>query len=152
MRWLPLLFVLGGCAYVTKAEFDEQWDKDGDGWPLGEDCIDSSEPGSAAIFPYAPDVRGDGCDADCGKTSDRDGDDWPDDSDCNPDDAAIFPCSDAEVPGDSIDSDCDGNDSARIDSCPGWDPDFEQAGQTRFTDATCPCIATPEGDCGGSSE
>lgn len=123
MRWsMVLLWVAvgSGCVYVTKGEFDGYWDEDGDGWPLGEDC-DEVAP---EVFPYAPDVRGDGCDSDCGEESDGDGDDWPDDSDCDPADATIFPCSALEVDGDGSDSDCDGFDAARADACPTADPDF----------------------------
>ena len=40
------LVLLSSCVYVTKAEFDEYWDADGDGWPLGEDCND----GHAEVF------------------------------------------------------------------------------------------------------
>jgi hypothetical protein len=123
MRWWVVAaaaLMANGCVYVTKAEFDSYWDEDGDGWPLGEDC----DPLADTVFPYAADVRGDGCDSDCGEESDQDGDDWPDDSDCDPEDPTIFPCSDAEENGDGVDSDCDGADSARDDTCPTADPDF----------------------------
>ncbi len=59
------LLALTGCAYVTKAEFDDYWDKDEDGWPIGEDC-DDLDPD---VYPFAGDVRGDGCDADCHLTA-----------------------------------------------------------------------------------
>jgi hypothetical protein len=121
MRWWLILLGFGsGCVYVTKGEFDSYWDEDGDGWPIGEDC-DELAP---QVYPYAPDVRGDGCDSDCGEEVDSDGDDWPDDSDCDADDPDIFPCSGSEEAGDGVDSDCDGQDSARDDDCPTADPDF----------------------------
>ncbi len=123
MRWWLVAALFGsGCVYVTKAEFDSLWDEDGDGWPLGEDCDELAE----AVYPYAPDVRGDGCDSDCGEESDQDGDDWPDDSDCEPTDATIFPCSGNESNGDDVDSDCDGFDEKRDDACPTTDPDFPE--------------------------
>ena len=108
-----LLLMLTGCFYATRADFDEAWDRDGDGWPLGEDCA----PFDANIYPGAPDSRGDGCDADCSTESDRDNDDWPDDSDCEPDDPNVFPCAE-DVANDGVDSDCDGLDTPRVDVCP----------------------------------
>lgn len=140
--WASLLFLaLGACAYVSKGEFDDQWDKDGDHWPIGQDCADDpTDPTSVRVHPYAADLRGDGCDADCGTGADADGDDWPDDADCNPTDPTIFPCSGSEVAGDDVDSDCDGKDGIRADTCPGWDPDFDPDPnvQTRFTLDNCP--------------
>ncbi len=118
-----LILALPGCVYVTKADFEEYWDSDGDGWPLDDDCDDNN----VDVFPHAPDVRGDGCDADCGREPDADGDDWPDLADCDPDDGDIHPCSPKEKDGDGIDSDCDGLDSKRADACPGKDPDFPDA-------------------------
>ncbi len=120
---LALCGALAGCVYVTRAEYDDYWDADGDGWPLDEDCNDRNPD----VYPYAPDLRGDGCDADCGMESDRDGDDWPDLADCGPDDPDVYPCSDNEVDGDGTDHDCDGLTSARTDECPTADPDFEDA-------------------------
>jgi hypothetical protein len=127
------LLALTGCAYVTKAEFDDYWDKDEDGWPIGEDC-DDLDPD---VYPFAGDVRGDGCDADCGKEPDADGDDWPDAADCAPDDADIHPCNADEVDGDSVDSDCDGFDGVNLAPCNNDDPDFPDA--------------APLSDCGGGS-
>ncbi len=127
------LLILSSCAYVSKAEYDEYYDFDGDGWPIGEDCDDNN----GDIFPFAPDLRGDGCDADCGEEPDTDGDDWPDVADCEPNNPDVFPCSGNEVDADNTDSDCDGLDSARTDVCPTADPDFEDA---------------PELACGGASE
>lgn len=122
-RWVFALGLLAvaapGCVYVSKSEFDEYWDEDGDGWPLGDDCAET-DPN---VFPYAADVRGDGCDSNCGTEVDTDGDDWPDDSDCAPDDASVYPCA-ADTDGDSVDSDCDGHDAARADACPTADPNF----------------------------
>ena len=115
---LACLLLAGGCAYVSKSEFDEHWDGDGDGWAIGEDC-DDDDP---LTYPYAPDVRGDGCDADCGTEVDSDGDDWPDDADCDPNNANTYPCSSSESEGDGQDSDCDGLDGVREDDCPRADP------------------------------
>lgn len=115
---LAATVLLASCAYVSKAEYDEHWDGDGDGWPLGEDC-DDDDP---LTYPYAPDVRGDGCDADCGTEIDSDGDDWPDDADCDPNNPDAYPCSDLEVEGDGEDLDCDGSDLVREDDCPRADP------------------------------
>ena len=131
MRRLGLLCCaawLSGCVYVSKAEFDAYWDEDGDGWPLGEDCAEEDP----AVYPYAPDVRGDGCDSDCGAEADADGDDWPDDSDCDPTDPDVHPCSASEQDGDGVDSDCDGFDGVRSDACPTADPDFPDV-----SDVTC---------------
>lgn len=143
-----LVLLISGCAYVTEDEFLATWDQDGDSWPVGEDCVDDPAENGATVFPFAADVRGDGCDADCSRTADADGDDWPDDADCNPTDATIFPCSDAEVADDDVDSDCDGKDGARLDTCLGWDPDFEQSAQVRFTADNCPCPSPANGGCG----
>lgn len=90
MRVLCLL-LLPGCLFIDTDTYSELWDRDGDGWGLEEDCDDDN----AAIHPYALDVRGDGCDADCSRavgTADADGDDWPDEVDCAPDDATTHPC------------------------------------------------------------
>lgn len=133
-RWITVLLVcsLAGCAYMSRDRFDELYDKDGDGWGVDEDCNDEN----ASIHPFAPDVRGDQCDADCGRELDSDGDDWPDDADCNPDDPDIFPCNPDEADGDGVDSDCDGQDGVRELDCNdagdfapelGLDPDFEPA-------------------------
>lgn len=122
MRGCVLLVLVGltGCAYVTRDEFLEEWDSDRDGFPIGEDCA----PDDSGIYPGAADIRGDGCDTDCGREPDEDGDDWPDAADCGPSDPEIHPCSVFEVPGDGIDHDCDGLDSQRTDTCPGTDPDY----------------------------
>jgi len=56
-------------------------------------------------------VNGDGCDFTCQiEISDSDGDGDPDSTDCNSDDSAIYHGA-VEVPGDSIDQDCDGTDT-----------------------------------------
>lgn len=121
---IALVFLaLTGCVYVSKDEYDSYWDADGDGWPLDQDCDDTNPD----VYPYAPDLRGDGCDADCGAELDTDGDDWPDVADCLPEDPDAYPCSPNEVDGDGIDHDCDGEDSARTDVCPRRDPDFDDA-------------------------
>lgn len=117
-----LMWVVG-CVYVTRDEFEQFWDADEDGWALDQDCDDTNRD----IYPFAPDLRGDGCDADCGREPDADNDDWPDVADCDPADPDAHPCSTAEVDGDGIDHDCDGLDTARTDSCPTGDPDFDDA-------------------------
>ena len=118
-----LALVLAGCPYVSKEEYDAAWDEDGDGWGIDDDCA----PDEAAIYPGAPDVRGDGCDSDCGAEPDQDGDDWPDSSDCAPEDPLAYPCSSNEAMGDGADMDCDGKDGVRLEPCPGTDPDFPDA-------------------------
>jgi hypothetical protein len=134
--WRPWIGLLGlsACAYITKPELDGAFDADGDGWGVEQDCA----PTTKTIFPGAPDLRGDGCDADCGIEPDLDGDDWPDDSDCAPTDASRFPCAPGDKDGDNVDVDCDGLDTPRAGSCdpePGWVTDGTAA--TRFGD-TCP--------------
>jgi hypothetical protein len=130
---------------MSRERVDELYDQDGDGWGVDEDCNDEN----AAIHPFAADVRGDGCDADCGEEADADGDDWPDDADCAPQDPAIYPCA-TDTDGDGTDSDCDGEDGPRTLPCNsagfddelGLDPDFKPAeggldpAQTAFP-ATC---------------
>lgn len=134
MRLLGLTIcalTLWGCGYVSKDKFDEAWDADGDGWGLDEDCDDLNP----LIYPFAPDVRGDGCDADCGEEIDADGDDWPASADCDDQNPEIFPCNPDEVDSDVIDSDCDGHTTVRQEPCNdvGWtdylglDPDFAPA-------------------------
>lgn len=141
MRLSAVLFVplVAGCLWVTEEEVEQSWDKDGDGWGLGQDCND----GNAAIHPFAPDWRGDGCDADCGSEPDADGDDWPDDNDCAPSDPTIFPCN--TVANGDVDVDCDGLpgvsrpegdcDSARPD------PDFPTT-TAPIESGACTVIAT----------
>lgn len=121
---LPTLLLLGGCFYVSNDKFDEAWDRDGDGYPLGDpsdpqvDCA----PFDAAINPGSGDVRGDGCDSDCGWETDSDDDDHPDGADCDSSDPTIHPCAE-DIVGDGIDSDCDGNDGPNPDAiCPRPDP------------------------------
>lgn len=119
-RWsvAAVVFFASGCAYVTKTEFDEFWDVDGDGWGFEEDCDDNN----ALVFPGAPDKRGDGCDADCGVQLDSDYDDWPDDNDCAPEDPSIYPCATEASEYDSVDNDCDFNTTSRTDECSTDDP------------------------------
>ncbi len=117
-----LIILVAGCAYVNRSEYETYWDADGDGYAIDEDCDDDNPN----VFPFAPDFRGDGCDADCGEELDSDNDDWPDVADCDPNDPDIFPCSDMEEPGDGIDHDCDGADGVRDDACPSDDPDFPE--------------------------
>lgn len=119
-----LATLLAGCPYVTKEEYDDWWDQDGDTWGIDEDCA----PEDPDIHPYAGDVRGDGCDADCGLELDSDGDDWPDDADCHPNDPTAYPCAPGEKVGDEIDTDCDGSLNESTDrECLGADPDFPAA-------------------------
>ncbi|MEZ4239340.1 MAG: hypothetical protein R3F59_24935 [Myxococcota bacterium] len=140
--WVALWVAVGGlvgCAYVSRDEALEAWDSDGDGWPNDEDCA----PDDPMVYPYAYDVRGDGCDTDCGTEDDEDGDDWPDAADCDPADPQKFPCSPYEVDGDGVDYDCDGKDGVRTDTCPGLDPDYPDVGPG---DARYPsCDTVPEG-------
>lgn len=133
-----ILLMLGGCPWVTEEEYDQYWDSDGDGWGIDEDCA----PNDARIYPYAADVRGDGCDSDCGMEADADGDDWPDDADCDPNDATVYPCSLHETQGDDKDSDCDGDpDRVRTEPCLDGDPDFPDAEAIVVDD--CPYLAAP---------
>ena len=121
--WCVLSLTMAACVYVTKEEYDDYWDVDQDGWPLDQDCNDNNPD----VYPFAPDRRGDGCDADCGEESDQDGDDWPDQADCEPTDPEAYPCSEFESDLDDIDHDCDGLTTIRTDPCPTDDPDFEDA-------------------------
>lgn len=111
---LILLLSSLSCAYVSRDELEAEADADGDGWPVGEDCDDDN----AEVYPFAPDLRGDGCNSDCDTTPDADGDDWPDSADCDSDDPAIHPFAE-DTDGDGVDSDCDGLDSPREDT---WTP------------------------------
>lgn len=117
---------LAGCPYMSTTQYEAYRDNDGDGWPVGQDCDDTNP----SVYPFAPDFRGDGCDADCGDEGngevDSDGDDWPDDGDCDANDPTIYPCAQGDVDGDSIDGDCDGLDSPRGDGCNALDPDAEE--------------------------
>jgi hypothetical protein len=116
--WLVSLATASACAYVTRVEYDKYWDADGDSYGIDEDCA----PDNKDVFPGAGDVRGDGCDADCGFEPDADGDDWPDDVDCDPNDPDVYPCSPKELVGDGRDSDCDGEDGPTTEACDVSDP------------------------------
>lgn len=122
---LPLIaLLLVSCFYVSKEEYREVWDRDGDGWPLGveNDCA----PSDPLIYPFAPDIRGDHCDSDCGREIDSDNDDWPDDADCAPNDPEIYPCA-PDAPG-GEDMDCDNLPDARPEGdCPGIDRTHPEA-------------------------
>jgi hypothetical protein len=132
--WAP------SCAYVTEEEARLAWDSDSDGWPDDDDC----RPDDGDYHKYAYDLRGDGCDHDCGTEPDADGDDWPDAADCDPQDPEKFPCSPFEGTQDGgADYDCDGLDGVRDDDCPGLDPDFPEV---QLGDPEIPtCDVPPEG-------
>lgn len=136
--WMSLLTGawLSSCAYVTEKDLLEAWDPDGDGWPAPDDC----RPDDKDYYPYAYDLRGDGCDHDCGTEPDDDGDDWPNAADCDPQNPDAYPCSPHEVDGDGVDLDCDGQDRARTDTCPGLDPDYPPETQP------APCNEPREGE------
>ncbi len=129
---LPLL---AGCLWVTRAQYEEAWDKDGDGWGLEQDCDDDNPD----VHPHAPDHRGDGCDADCGTAPDGDGDDWPDDADCAPDDPTAYPCSREESA--HPDVDCDGlpGISRPVGDCDGarGDPSHPAGASVPLDPTTC---------------
>jgi hypothetical protein len=127
--------VLLSCAWVSQAEYQRYLDPDEDGSPLGEDC----GPDDALVYPGAPDLRGDGCDTDCGAERDRDGDDWPDVQDCRPADPLGYPCSPWEVDGDGVDLDCDDEDGVRADVCSALDPNWPADAPI----AACPTVTTP---------
>jgi hypothetical protein len=132
MRAVPFAifcFAFCGCSYISKKEFDAIWDEDEDGWGFEDDCDDANP----LVYPYAPDVRGDGCDADCSYESDSDGDDWPDSADCDANNGDVFPCNPNEIDSDTVDSDCDGLTTIRTTPCNdvsdwpkhlGVDPDY----------------------------
>ena len=134
---LGLVGLLGCGNYITKDEFYDSWDPDGDGWGADVDCDNDD----ASIFPWAADMRGDGCDADCGTAVDSDGDDFPDGADCEPYDPGANPCA-IDTAGDGFDADCDGQDIESNFSCPGYDPGFPADSQTAL-EATCGFPAVP---------
>ena len=124
MSRILILLTLASCVYISRSDYDTlYWDADADGWSFEEDCDDQN----ANIYPGAPDARGDGCDADCGAETDADGDDWPAAADCDDQNASIHPCSADEEDGDDVDSDCDGSDDVRTDTCNTEDPDTADA-------------------------
>ena len=93
---------LCGCAFISTPELDAAIDADGDSFGFESDCA----PTTRTTYPGAPDVRGDGCDADCGAEPDQDGDDWPDAVDCGPTEPDRYPCAPGDVDGDDVDVDC----------------------------------------------
>ena len=108
------------------------FDIDGDGHlgatvecPQGTDCLDDDP----TIYMDAPEICGDGinqgcrpegADFECGCDADADGDGFkvksdscPQGTDCNDADASVKPTS-AEIPGDGIDNNCDGQGQHRV--------------------------------------
>ncbi|MCO4745304.1 MAG: hypothetical protein KC912_10995 [Proteobacteria bacterium] len=130
-----MALTLVGCPYMSSDQYESYRDNDQDGWGVDDDCDDTNPN----VYPYAPDFRGDGCDADCGDEGngevDSDGDDWPDDGDCDADDPTVYPCAPEASETDGIDSDCDGYDTKRGDGCVAIDPDAVDG--TPRLDATC---------------
>jgi hypothetical protein len=131
---LLLVPLISGCLWVSRNEFREAWDKDGDGWSIDEDCNDDN----ANIHPFAADWRGDLCDANCGTEPDADSDDWPDDVDCDDDNPDIYPCSTTEDG--NVDVDCDGLPGvSREDDCEYAfpDPDYPEGEQGPIDAGDC---------------
>ncbi len=101
---------------------DDDFDQDGDGFPLEEDC-DDEDP---AVYPGAGDAWYDGIDSDCAGNDDfdQDGDGFTVDVDCDDADAAINPHA-HDTWYDGIDTNCDGAD------------DFDQDGDGFALDDDC---------------
>jgi len=113
MRWSAWWWLaLGGCTYVTEAEYDAQLlqrDEDRDGVTVGEGDCDDTDP---LVFPGQTEKPYDGIDNDClgnGDLADVDGDGSvaieAGGDDCDDEDAEVAPGRD-DPPYDGIDSDC----------------------------------------------
>jgi hypothetical protein len=110
MTWLWLW--LAGCAWVTDAEVQRRFDRDGDGHDApqwgGDDCDDDRDD----VHPTAPETWYDGVDADCdgGNDFDQDGDgaraEGEGGTDCDDLDPDVVPGA-VEVDN-GVDDDCDG--------------------------------------------
>ena len=115
--WLAL----GGCTYVTQAEYDEQLlqrDEDGDGVSVGEGDCDDTDPN---VRPGVAEIEYDGIDNDCagnGDLVDVDGDGHAaiivGGDDCDDDDFDVAPGNE-DAPYDGKDADCAGDNDFDFD-------------------------------------
>jgi len=116
-RWLSVWSSDDGRPPLVDNEFElfgrsvgENFDRDGDGVAVPEDCDD----GNAAIHPGANDAFDDGIDQDCSgadaENPDRDGDGAARPADCDDGNPFIRPGA-ADAPGNGIDEDCSGGDA-----------------------------------------
>jgi hypothetical protein len=116
-RWLSVWSSDDGRPPLADNEFElfgravgENFDRDGDGVPVPQDCDDAN----AAIHPGADDVFDDGIDQDCSgadaQNPDRDADGASRPADCDDANPFIRPGA-ADIPGNGIDEDCSGADA-----------------------------------------
>lgn len=109
---------------------NDDWDADGDGSPISEDCADNDPLRS----PSLEEIWYDGTDQNCdGNDGDQDQDGWyaskysgevPDGyaiGDCDDTVATVFPGA-SDIPYDGVDADCAGNDDFDADG-DGWERD-----------------------------
>lgn len=98
----------GTCVHEPSADYDG----DGDGYAVGEDCDDTN----ASVNPGAVEDSTDGVDNNCDgtvdETTDLDNDGFAAPEDCNDSDPTIYPGAYEHTAGDGIDSNCNGDDNS----------------------------------------
>lgn len=96
----------GTCVHEPSADYDG----DGDGYAVGQDCDDTNRSVNPGAVEDPTDGIDNNCDGTVDETTDLDNDGYPAPEDCDDTDATINPGAVEAVDGDFVDSNCDGLD------------------------------------------